>query len=99
MELLGNYVNKIRSKNAGPFWITIDIFCGTDEIYQHVSNSLSSQSVSQLLRIDETSLKRFDVESLNVIKFSFIRTSPQGCLKDRDMHGAQIANLFYEIEI
>ena len=99
MELLGNYVNKIRSKNAGPFWITIDIFCGTDEIYQHVSNSLSSQSVSQLLQIDETSLKRFDVETLNVIKFSFIRTSPQGCLKDRDMHGAQIANLFYEIEI
>ncbi len=99
MELLGNYVKKIRSKNAGPFWITIDIFCGTDEIYQHVSNSLSSQSVSQLLQIDETSLKRFDVETLNVIKFSFIRTSPQGCLKDRDMHGAQIANLFYEIEI
>ena len=99
MELLGNYVKKIRSKNAGPFWITVDIFCGTDEIYQHVSNSLSRQSVSHLLEIDVLSLKRFDIESLNVIKFSFIRKNPQGCLKDRDMHGAQIANLFYEIEI
>ena len=28
MLTLGEKVRKIRSKNAGPFWITIDIFCG-----------------------------------------------------------------------
>jgi len=32
MYLLGDKVKKIRSKNAGPFWITIDIFCGSKKL-------------------------------------------------------------------
>jgi len=27
MAKLGAVVEKVRSKNAGPFWLTIDIFC------------------------------------------------------------------------
>ena len=27
MYELGSIVKNIRSKNAGPFWVTIDIFC------------------------------------------------------------------------
>ena len=28
---LGQMVRKIRSKNAGPFWLTLDIFCVDEE--------------------------------------------------------------------
>ena len=36
MLTLGEKVRKIRSKNAGPFWITIDVFCGDKKIYMEV---------------------------------------------------------------
>jgi hypothetical protein len=44
-------------------------------------------------------VKRFDIESLAVIKFSFIRPAVQGSRFDRDMHGAQLGVLFAELEI
>ncbi|MGB3313642.1 MAG: DUF4387 family protein, partial [Albidovulum sp.] len=33
MTRLGDIVEKVRSKNAGPFWMTVDIFCGSPEAY------------------------------------------------------------------
>ncbi|MEM8644459.1 MAG: DUF4387 family protein, partial [Pseudomonadota bacterium] len=33
---LGTVAEKIRSKNAGPFCLTIDIFCGSAEAYARV---------------------------------------------------------------
>ena len=36
MSTLGEKVKKIRSKNAGPFWITIDVFCGDKKVYKDV---------------------------------------------------------------
>ena len=44
-------------------------------------------------------LKRFELEDLMVVKFSFHRQEIQGSRGDRDMHGAQIANLFSELNI
>jgi len=47
MYLLGDKVKKIRSKNAGPFWITIDIFCGSKEAFKEVRHSLDNIQISQ----------------------------------------------------
>ena len=33
MSQLGDLVQKVRSKNAGPFWLTIDIFCGSEAVF------------------------------------------------------------------
>ena len=98
MPTLGKKVQKIRSKNAGPFWITIDIFCGSKEVYQEVLKNLHNTKIVELFKIPVQTLKRFDIESLNVIKFSFPRRIIQGNIKDRDMHGAQLAVLLSEIE-
>ena len=99
MSILGEKVSRIRSKNAGPFWITIDIFCGKKEVYKDVSVNLDNSKIANLLRVKGQDLKRFDIEQLNVIKFSFPRKIPQGHILDRDMHGAQIAVLLSEMEI
>ena len=99
MSILGEKVSRIRSKNAGPFWITIDIFCGKKEIYKDVCVNLDNSKIANLLRVKGQDLKRFDIEQLNVIKFSFPRKIPQGHILDRDMHGAQIAVLLSEMEI
>ena len=98
MSTLGEKVSRIRSKNAGPFWITIDIFCGKNEVYEDVCVNLDNSKIANLLRVKGQDLKRFDIEQLNVIKFSFPRKIPQGHILDRDMHGAQIAVLLSEME-
>ena len=98
MSTLGEKVSRIRSKNAGPFWITIDIFCGKKEVYEDVCINLDNSKIANLLRVKGQDLKRFDIEQLNVIKFSFPREIPQGHILDRDMHGAQIAVLLSEME-
>jgi hypothetical protein len=98
LSTLGEKVSRIRSKNAGPFWITIDIFCGKKEVYKDVCVNLDNSKIANLLRVKGQDLKRFDIEQLNVIKFSFPRKIPQGHILDRDMHGAQIAVLLSEME-
>ena len=98
MPTLGEKVNKIRSKNAGPFWITIDIFCGSEEVYKDLCLNLNNLKIANLFMINIKDLKRFEIEKLNVIKFSFPRKIIQGHIFDRDMHGAQLAILLSEME-
>jgi uncharacterized protein DUF4387 len=45
------------------------------------------------------SIKRFDIGSLNVVKFSLPRPVVQGTRRDRDIHGAQWANLLAELTL
>lgn len=99
MAELGQIVDKIRSKNAGPFWLTIDIFCGNSTAFAHVRDSLSTARVAQVFDVNEMTLKRFDIPSLNVVKFSLPRPEIQGAIQDRDMHGASWAALLAEISL
>tara|TARA_B100001059_G_scaffold94369_1_gene93620 strand:+ start:69 stop:368 length:300 start_codon:yes stop_codon:yes gene_type:complete len=98
LSILGEKVKRIRSKNAGPFWITIDIFCGSEESYKDVCFRLNNSKIAKLLMINITDLKRFDIEKLNVVKLSFPRIITQGHILDRDMHGAQLAVLLFEMD-
>ena len=99
MAKLGEMVEKIRSKNAGPFWLTIDIFCGDGETYRSVDSRLSNTMVAGLLQQPEEKLKRFSMPNLNVIKISLPRPHVQGSRLDRDMHGAQWAILLEEFDL
>ena len=98
MSTLGKKVKKIRSKNAGPFWITIDVFCGNKKVYEDVCNELTNSKIVSLLMIRGQDIKRFEIDNLNVIKFSFPRRIIQGDIFDRDMHGAQLAVLLSEMK-
>jgi hypothetical protein len=99
MAELHAIASRIRSKNAGPFWITVDIFCDTPDIFAQVTAALSTRRVADHLQLDAAHLKRFEMPALNVLKFSFPRPYPQGSLRDRDMHGAQVAVLFEGLEV
>ena len=99
MAELGDKVDKIRSKNAGPFWVTIDIFCGTTDRFNWLRDALPPNRVAALYAIDPTALKRFEMPILNAVKYSFPRPVPQGAPDDRDQHGAQYAVLLQELEI
>ena len=99
MVELGQIAQKVRSKNAGPFWLTIDIFCGSHEAFDQVVKELSTQRVAELFDIDIEAIKRFEIASLNVVKFSFPRPHIQGSIADRDMHGASWAALLAELDL
>lgn len=92
-------VEKVRSKNAGPFWLTIDIFCGSPAAYQRLRDGLSTARMAKAFDVPAGTIKRFDIADLNVVKFSLPRPAVQGVPADRDMHGAGWAPLVAEIEI
>ncbi len=99
MPELREIAQKVRSKNAGPFWITIDIFCDSSEAYEKVRDGLKSSSAASLLGVPLQTLKRFDIAELNVVKLSIPRREVQGTIRDRDMHGAALASLLAEMDI
>ena len=51
---LGEVASQVRSKNAGPFWITLDVFFGSESDYRLVTSSsvLSKQAIGRLYRVD-----------------------------------------------
>lgn len=99
MRKLEELVVKVRSKNAGPFWVTVDVFCGTAAAFETVRARLKTETVARLFHQPSQLVKRFDIPDLAVIKFSFPRPVVQGSRADRDMHGAQWAVLLAELDI
>lgn len=99
MAKLNEVADKVRSKNAGPFWLTIDVFCGDEASYKRVVSGISTSQVAQLFQAETQLIKRFDLPDLNVVKFSLPRPYTQGAANDRDMHGASWAALLAETEI
>ena len=98
-KTLADIVRYVRSKNAGPFWLTIDIFCASQENYAWLKEHLQIQDVARLYRQAPEDIKRFAIDDLQVIKFSFPRPVVQGSRLDRDMHGAQWAVLLAELDL
>lgn len=99
MARLGDIVQKVRSKNAGPFWLTVDIFCGSPEAYSNVVENLQDEQVAQTFGIATQTVKRFEIPDLQVVKFSIPRPTTQGSIRDRDMHGASWAALLASVDI
>ena len=91
MPLLGDVAAYVRSKNAGPFWVTIDIFCGDADRFARLrgAGALAPQAIARVYGIDAGGVLRFDDASLNVIKLSFPRPVPQGAAGDADSHAGQ----------
>lgn len=89
-DTLGN-IAEVRSKNAGPFWLTIDIFLADHDTYTRVLTSAATapETYAGIYRVDPRHVRVFALESLNAIKVSFPRPNDQGSPADRDMHGGQ----------
>ena len=99
MTRMVNIVHKIRSKNAGPFWLTIDIFCDDELSFSFVRDHLQTVRVAALFKTSESLIRRFDIPQLLVIKISLPRPQIQGTVTDTDMHGASFAVLLEELEL
>lgn len=91
MTTLGDMALEVRSKNAGPFWVTMELFMRDEHGYRIAADEavLNEQVVAELYQVDAASIQLFRIPSLNVVKISFPRPVTQGSLHDRDMHAGQ----------
>ena len=99
MTTVGAVADKVRSKNAGPFWLTVDVFCTTPEAHARIRDGLSDAAVAAALGVPVQALARYDLPDLRVVKFSAPRPAIQGTAADRDMHGASFAALVAELPL
>lgn len=91
MTTLRDIARHVRSKNAGPFWVTIDIFLDSDIAFERVSNAgwLNPSSISRVFGVGAGTVKVFPIPAQRVLKISFPRRHPQGSIFDRDQHSGQ----------
>ncbi|GAA5042676.1 hypothetical protein HNP84_002120 [Thermocatellispora tengchongensis] len=88
---VGDLALEVRSKNAGPFWVTMELFMRDADGYRIVADEtfINEHVIAELYRIDAATIQLFRIPSLNVVKISFPRPVSQGSLRDRDMHAGQ----------
>ncbi|MGW4873175.1 DUF4387 domain-containing protein [Streptomyces chartreusis] len=88
---LADLAHEIRSKNAGPFWVTMELFMRDADGYRIAADEsfLNERTVARLYDVDEEGIQIFRIPSLNVVKISFPRPVSQASLFDRDIHSGQ----------
>lgn len=91
----------VRSKNAGPFWVTFDVFFDGPENFARysMSESLGPAVFESLYGARADLVKRIPVASLNVVKISYPRPQPQGWRGERDMHQGQSFVRLLEVDL
>jgi hypothetical protein len=86
---LGDLALEVRSKNAGPFWMTLEAFMADDAGYRIADALIRAEVVAGLYHVAPETLRIFRIPKLRVVKVSFPRPLVQGSLHDRDMHAGQ----------
>ena len=89
MKKLVDYTKILRSKNAGPLFITFDlIFRGSEEM-EYVLKNLKKSDVARAYGVDDEDIDIIAYEVVNSIKITFPRKDISGSLSDGDVYGCQ----------
>jgi predicted amidohydrolase len=101
---LGDIAAVIRSKNAGPFEITIDIIFADEVVFQAVAAApeMSAPSLAKRLGVNVPEITNILTYSpARAIKINLLRRVSSGAVGDRDVYGAQqhVALIDYSVEI
>lgn len=90
-DTLQDLATEVRSKNAGPFWVTMELFLRDEAAYAIAADPafLDEAVIGRLYGVPSAGVRIFRLPSLNVVKISFPRPVAQGSLRDRDIHAGQ----------
>lgn len=92
MTRLVELAKVLRSKNSGPFEITLDILFEDIMVYKRVecSGVISKKSIAALYQLQEEEITNiiFFKKALG-IKITYSRKISSGTIGDRDVYGAQ----------
>lgn len=101
MPKVNEICRHVRSKNAGPFWITLDLSFGDQAAFERYANApqLKAEAIGTLYGVEPTLVKHFPMPDLLVLKISYPRRKPQGGILERDMHGGQQYVRLLDVEL
>lgn len=91
MNTLGELATLIRSKNAGPFWLTFDILFDDPAHYERVWSSgvISSALIAHLYGFAQENIILLGLRPALAIKISVPRPRVQGDIGESDMYAGQ----------
>lgn len=99
---LGDIAKYLRSKNAGPFKVTLDVFFHSREDYEKVKAAgvLTHELVAELYGLTNTQkISVFEFDRVGALKVTIPRRIASGAFGDSDIYGAQQHMPVYDIEI
>lgn len=101
MARLDEIARVIRSKNAGPFCLTLDVLFGDEASYRRVAaaGAITRETMAALYRQPAEHVQVYHHPAALAMKVSIVRAAPAGSLRDTDLYGAQQHVLLYPIEI
>ncbi len=89
MKKLIDYTKILRSKNAGPLFITFDLIFNDREDMLYVSEHLTKEHVSKAYDVSVEKIDIIAYDVVNSIKITFPRKNISGSLADTDIYGCQ----------
>lgn len=102
MKPLMDLAQVIRTKNAGPFELTLDIIFRDRETYNRVkkSNALNAPLIAKIYGVpEEDVLQAIYFDPAYAFKATMKRQMPCGNLGERDIYGAQQNAPLLELQI
>jgi hypothetical protein len=101
MARLDEIARVIRSKNAGPFCVTLDVLFGDAAAYQRVlaAGVFTRENMARLYKQPVEDVQVFHHAKALAMKVSIARQNPAGSIRDTDLYGAQQHVLLYPLEI
>jgi hypothetical protein len=101
MEKLSELARLIRSKNAGPFELTIDIMFDSEANYLRVKNShiISPELISSLYHVSKDRFEIINFDPAWAIKVTIPRPAISGSFDDTDVFGGQQYGPLVDLEI
>lgn len=89
MKKLIEYTKILRSKNAGPLFITFDLIFHNIEDMRYVADKLTKEDVAEAYDVSVDKIDIISYEVVNSIKITFPRKVISGGLADTDIYGCQ----------
>ena len=101
MPKVSEVCSHVRSKNAGPFWITLDLSFPDRAAFERYAQAPAFQAaaIGSLYGVELSLVKHFAIADLLVVKISYPRARPQGGACERDMHGGQQYVRLLDVEL
>ena len=98
MKLI-DYAKILRSKNAGPLFITFDLIFDTEKELDFIESKLKKEDISKAYNIDVSKIDIITFRQVNSLKITFPRKNVSGSILDTDIYGCQMHLPLANIEI
>ena len=89
---LKDVANVIRSKNAGPYELTLDVLLRDEDVFTKLRQAdiINKETIARLYRIPvEDVLSIVWFPNARAVKATIVRPLPSGAMGERDVYGAQ----------